>query len=226
MSTPRSRIAAPFALSFCLLAASACNSVPPKKRDRDAGLSRALVVPLANSARASARYEFQASGESTIEFVAVDAEGKHAGAFRAFRGTVLVEDGSARRASVSVDIELDSLQMDDAKLGAALKSNRFLNVHGFPQARFVSTSIERGGEQGATDTVKGNLEMHGVTRPIAIPSTIHLRPSGVYLDAQFTLSRGAFELGLPGDHDRGVRDEVVVSLLIAATRVDEPAPLR
>jgi polyisoprenoid-binding protein YceI len=166
-------------------------------------------------------YAFAASGEARIKITVSDSAGKHEGLFRSFNGTVRVANGSIRETQIVVDVDLSSLQLEDGTLDARLKSGTVANARRDRHARFVSTSIERGGEQGATDTVKGNLELLGITRAIEIPSTVHVRGSDVDLDGEFTLSRKAFGLSLPGKYDAAVADEVTVSLVIAAYRIAE-----
>ena len=221
MKKPRPRRLARLLLSLSILALHACNRDEKSKLGSGSTAATASAsrgTPLTDSNAEIAKYGFSASADSTIQFVAADSTRNYAGSIRAFRGTVLVAHGRSREASVSVEIDVASLQMNDTGLETLLKSASFLDVHSFPRARFVSTSVAPGGVQGATDTLKGTLELHGVTRPIEIPSTIHVGPSGVYLDAELRLSRTAFGLILPTNYQAAVNDEVVISLLIAAKR--------
>jgi polyisoprenoid-binding protein YceI len=171
----------------------------------------------AELARGTVNYAFSsASGESTLTFLVGGGALKHGGSFATFRGAINVTDGSAMRASVSVDIDLGSVRTDDEKLTAALKSKRFLNIERYPQSHFRSTSVESGGALGATNTVLGSLELHGVTHAIEIPGTIHVRPDGVDVDAEFTLRRRDFDLNFAGARDGLLNDAIVVSLVVVA----------
>ncbi|MDE0056737.1 MAG: YceI family protein [Defluviicoccus sp.] len=67
--------------------------------------------------------------------------------------------------NVSVEIETASIDTGHAERDKHLRSRGFLNVRKFPNANFVSTGYEGGAEAG---TMKGNLTLMGVTRPIAI----------------------------------------------------------
>ena len=66
---------------------------------------------------------------------------------------------------VSVEIETASIDTGHAERDKHLRSPGFLNVKKFPKASFVSTGYEGGAERG---TMKGNLTLMGVTRPVAI----------------------------------------------------------
>jgi polyisoprenoid-binding protein YceI len=114
---------------------------------------------------------------------------KHEGSIGKFSGAIAVSNRSPGQSSVSVDLDMTSLQTDDPKLATQLKSSDFLDCAKYPSVRFVSTSVRSGGELGATDTVTGTLELHGIKRSIDVPATIHVRANGVDVDAELTLHR-------------------------------------
>ena len=66
---------------------------------------------------------------------------------------------------VSVEIETASIDTGHAERDKHLRSPGFLNVKKYPSASFVSTGYEGDAEGG---TMKGNLTLMGVTKPIAI----------------------------------------------------------
>ena len=66
---------------------------------------------------------------------------------------------------VSVEIETASIDTGHAERDKHLRSSGFLDVKKFPKASFVSTGYEGDARGG---TMKGNLTLMGVTKPIAI----------------------------------------------------------
>ena len=76
-------------------------------------------------------------------------------------------DPSAGSAEQKISVEIDTASVDTshAERDKHLRSAGFLNVKKFPTATFVSTAYE-GDAQGGT--MKGNLTLMGVTKPIAI----------------------------------------------------------
>ena len=66
---------------------------------------------------------------------------------------------------VSVEIDTASIDTGHAERDKHLRSSDFLNVEKFPKATFVGTAYEGGAESG---TMKGDLTLMGVTKPIAI----------------------------------------------------------
>jgi polyisoprenoid-binding protein YceI len=69
---------------------------------------------------------------------------------------------------------------------------------------------------GATNTATGTLELKGISRPIRIPMTVHLRSNGVDIDAEVAIHRKDFGLVYAGKRDALINDEVLVELTIYA----------
>lgn len=67
--------------------------------------------------------------------------------------------------SVQVNIRTASIDTNHAERDKHLRGTDFLHVNRYPQATFVSTGYEGNASSGV---MKGNLAMHGVTKPIAI----------------------------------------------------------
>jgi polyisoprenoid-binding protein YceI len=155
---------------------------------------------------------------SKIEWTASKVTFTHEGAFGAFSGTVSLVDGAIEKSAVSIDIDPATITTSPEKLVAHLKSADFFDVAKFPKASFVSTSIKPGGEKGATHTVTGNLEIHGVTKAISFPATIALAGDAIDAKAVFTINRKDFSLNYPGKADDLIRDDVVVKLTVHATK--------
>ena len=66
---------------------------------------------------------------------------------------------------ITVEIDTASVDTGHAERDKHLRSADFLDVEEFPTATFVSTAYE-GDDRGGT--LKGDLTLHGVTKPIAI----------------------------------------------------------
>jgi len=157
------------------------------------------------------------SEDSKIQFVGAKVTGHHDGSFGKFTGTVNLVDADPTKSRVAVDIDAASISADVPKLTGHLKSADFFDVEKFPKARFESTSIRVGGEKGATHTVTGNLEMHGITKSISFPARIQVNGDQLSVDAEFSIQRKDFGLNYPGKVDDLIRDDVLIKLAIRAT---------
>jgi len=115
------------------------------------------------------------------EIYAIDTQGQHAfvefrikhlgyswiyGRFNDFSGEFVVDRENPANSRVEVEIDTASVDTNHAERDKHLRGKDFLNVDAHPKARFVSTSVERGGD--GTGVIKGDLTLNGVTKPIEI----------------------------------------------------------
>jgi polyisoprenoid-binding protein YceI len=202
------------ASAFLLLTSVACDNNPSKGKAQ-AVATEALAT--ASAAAAGARYTFS-NADSKLEFVGAKVTRKHDGSFKTFSGTVSLVDADPTKSSASVTIDIGSIQTDEEKLTGHLKSPDLLDVAKFPQATFSSTGIKAGGEKGATHTVTGNLQLHGVTKSISFPATIKTSADAVNLEAEFAINRKDFGIVYPGMPDDLIKDDVLLKLQVHAKK--------
>jgi len=154
---------------------------------------------------------------SRIEFVASKVTGSHNGSFKDFSGEIDYA-GQPEKGRVTVVINTASVQTDTPDLTKHLQTPDFLDVAKYPQATFTSTEIKPGGEKGATHTVTGNFQLHGVTKSIAFPATITPDADAITIESTFAINRKDFGVNYAGAANNLIRDEVVMSLHIKAER--------
>ena len=195
----------------------ACNNDPAKGKTQATVTSATEPVTAAAPPAGAVSYAFSNDG-STVEFVGAKVSAKHQGAFKAFRGAINVVGGDATKSNVNAEIDIASLSIEPAKLAGHLKTPDFFDAEKFPKAKFVSTSIKAGGENGATHTVSGNLELHGVTKGITFPAKIKLDTAEVTVDAEFAINRKDFSIVYPGMPDDLIKDDVLIKLGLHAKK--------
>jgi polyisoprenoid-binding protein YceI len=196
------------------LSVLACNNDPAKDK------AKATVAEPAAASQALAgatTYQFSAA-DSKLAFVGAKVTRKHDGSFGAFSGTIQAVGGDATKSSVKVDVDTSTLTVDDPKLTGHLKTPDFFDVAKYPAAHFASTAIRAGGENGATHTVTGNLQLHGVTKSITFPATIRMGTDGVDVDAEFAINRKDFGIVYPGMPDDLIKDQVLIKLAVHAKK--------
>lgn len=88
------------------------------------------------------------------------------GEFGKVTGTVKIDPANPAASSVSVEIDVNSINTREPQRDAHLKSEDFLDAEKFPVMRFESTTVEETG--AGTHKVSGNLTIHGVTRPVVL----------------------------------------------------------
>jgi len=183
--------------------------------------SQAASAPAstATTAPAAANKESLAlSPESKVAFVGAKITASHDGAFTQFTGSIDLVDGKPEGSAVNIEIDMNSLVIEPAKLAGHLKTADFFDVEKFPKTTFASTGVSPGGSGGATHTVTGNLTLHGVTKAISFPATIAVSQLGVDATADFVINRKDFGVVYPGMPDDLIKDDVVIKLALKAPR--------
>ncbi|CAB4596029.1 unannotated protein [freshwater metagenome] len=84
------------------------------------------------------------------------------GSFNDYTGSAVIADGAA---SLSIEINVASIDTRSADRDGHLQSPDFFDVANFPKITFTSTSIKDG---GAGIVVEGNLTIKDVTKPLTI----------------------------------------------------------
>ena len=159
-----------------------------------------------------------AADSSTLDFTGSKVTGIENGSFKKFTGTIDLVEGKPEKSRVNVAIDLTSVDAKIGKLTEHLKSPDFFDVAKFPQATFTSSEIKSGGEKGATHTVTGTLNLHGVKKTVTFPATINVAADAVSVVSEFAINRKDFGIVYAGKADDLIRDEVVLKLAVKAPR--------
>jgi len=88
------------------------------------------------------------------------------GRFNEFSGQFSYDEAAPEKTSIEVTIKTDSVDSNHAERDKHLRSDDFLNVKKFPEAKFISTSYTAG--KDGKGVLKGNLTLHGVTKALEI----------------------------------------------------------
>lgn len=151
--------------------------------------------------------------KSRIEFVGAKVTRDHQGRFNKFDGWIEYAAGKPSR--IAFEIDLNDIWTDTDKLTEHLKSADFFDVGQHPKATFVSTSIAdapAGSPNGATHMVKGNLNLHGVTKEVTIPVVAQQNAEGVRTTSEFTIDRHDWGISYKGMADDLIKDNVLIKL--------------
>ena len=207
-------------IALLALAATAPACANPAADAAKAVTSEATARPTQPPADASGEKLPVTSENSRVEFVGSKVTGSEGGRFEKFSGAVQLVDGRPEKSRVELVIDVNSVATDSSGLAEHLKSADFFDAKRFPEATFVSTEIKPGGEKGATHTVTGNLDLHGVNKAIAFPATIKVDAAAATLDAVFAINRKDFGITYAGRTNDLIRDEVVIKLQVRAPRAE------
>lgn len=119
------------------------------------------------------------------------------GAFRAFEGTIALDESDITKSSVNVSIDAASIDTAEPKRDGHLKSQDFFDVEKFPKLTFASTGVTKNGD---ALSVTGNLTLHGVTKQVTLDAALEGRgkdPWGgerISFTAKTSLNREDYDL--------------------------------
>ncbi len=142
------------------------------------------------------------------------------GRFDKFSGKVELDDKDITKSTVDVTIDLASINTHEPKRDGHLKSPDFFDVSKYPTATFKSTKVQKAGKNKLK--VTGELDLHGVTKPIVLevegPSEPYKTPFGTTVrgvHATAKLDRKDFGIGWNKVLDNGgvlVGNEVMLEM--------------
>lgn len=86
------------------------------------------------------------------------------GQFTSLKGTLSLDEDDLTNSKIEASIDAASINTRELQRDAHLKSPDFFDVEKFPTLTFQSTEIHEHGHEELS--VKGDLTIHGVTRPV------------------------------------------------------------
>ena len=88
------------------------------------------------------------------------------GAFEELEGAAVLDFDHPERSTASVTFQVGSVNTSNAQRDEHLRTNDFFDVANHPTGTFVSTGVERTGED--TFAMTGDLTLKGVTKPVTV----------------------------------------------------------
>lgn len=142
----------------------------------------------------------------------IDTEGAHAfinfkishlgyswltGRFNDFEGSFTYDADDVAASSIEVTIDTSSIDSNHAERDRHLRSDDFLDVSEYPQAKFVSTGVTNVADDGESFHLVGDLTLHGQTNEV----TIDVKKVGAGEDPW-----GGYRVGFAGSTEFELKD--------------------
>ena len=147
------------------------------------------------------------------------------GRFTNINGTIVMDEKDLAKSSVNATVDTTTVDTGVAQRDTHLKSGDFFDVTKFPAMSFAGGSVVQDGDDYA---VKGNLTLHGVTKPVVLhmdaPGKEQLGPDNKLhrgFTASTTVHRQDFGLlwnGTLKSGDSMLADDVKITLDIEAVK--------
>lgn len=161
---------------------------------------------------------------STLNWKGFKPTGTHNGTVAIKEGNLTVKDGKLSAGTFTFDmaaVVVSDIPADDemnAKLVNHLKSGDFFDVENNPTSTFEITSVDG-------DTIKGNLTVKGITKPIEFKAVLSEVDGGVELSGEtFKIDRTEFNIQYKSKKffdnlkDKFINDEFEISFKVAASK--------
>ena len=91
------------------------------------------------------------------------------GIFSKYEGSVVSAKGDFSDAKINFSVDVNSVNTDNAKRDEHLRGADFFETEKYPKMTFVSTSVQKTGDNKYN--LKGKLTLHGVTKEITLSMT-------------------------------------------------------
>jgi len=133
----------------------------------------AIIITLAGNSLFAQTFKADTS-KSKIAWYAAKVTGKHEGTVKLTSGSLTLDGDKVK--SGTFEVNMTSITVTDlegeykGKLEGHLKNDDFFAVDKFPKANFVLTEGKK--EANGSYTLKGNLTIKGITKPVTFPATI------------------------------------------------------
>ncbi len=152
------------------------------------------------------------------------------GGFTDFSGVLKIDAAKPEASSVEFTIKTASINTNEPKRDAHLKSPDFFDAAKFPEIRFVSKKVVR--KSDTSFDVVGDLTMRGVTKEVTLPATFNgivKDPWGgerAGFDTSITLNRKDYGINWNKVLDEGgymLGDEVAVTISLETVKAKPEA---
>ena len=171
-------------------------------------LAALALVLAAPHAPAQAPKKIDAS-RSSIRFVTTQMNVPVEGQFKRFDATVAFDPAKPEATKAEFEVDLGSIDLGNAEGETEAKRKVWLNVEGFPKAKFVAESVKPAGPGKYAAT--GPLTIKGTSQPVTAPFTLNDAGGVRTVEGQFTMKRLAFKIGEgPWSDTDTVADDVLV----------------
>jgi polyisoprenoid-binding protein YceI len=134
------------------------------------------------------------------------------GTFKDFKGTISFDDQNPSASRFDVTVEVSSINTGNGLQNKHAKSDEWFDATKYPQIRFTSQKFVRSGNGYQ---VTGDLEIHGIKKPVTIPFTFQKTAKGAAFAGSFNVNRSDFKIGKPGGE---VPEKVKIDLTVPVTK--------
>ena len=136
-----------------------------------AGLGLATTLALGGTVSAAEKFTIDPAHTSAVFAVKHQGFSNTIGIFNGLSGAIELDQADITKSKVNITIKTESVYTGVKKRDDHLRSPDFFNAKEFPEMTFVSTGVEKTGDN--TSKVKGDLTLLGVTKPVTLEMIVN-----------------------------------------------------
>lgn len=153
---------------------------------------------------------------SKIHFVIKNFGINTGGDFNGLIGIINFSPDNTSVSNFNVSVAANTIDTDNSLRDKSLKSAEYFSVDKYPEIRLISTKIDKTNKTASGFYYfTGNINMHGVTKPISFPFHADKVKDGYLFTGQFEIERIDFGIG---DRSAVLGNKVVVTLKVFAKK--------
>jgi polyisoprenoid-binding protein YceI len=135
------------------------------------GVLAAATIFSAPAFAAAETYTFDPTHTSVIWTAGHMGKSHPHGIFSNIEGTLVLDEAAPEKSKIDVKIPTGKIATGIEKFDEHLKSKDFFDIAEFPDAKFVSTKVEKTGDK--TAKVTGDLTLLNFTKPVTLDVTFN-----------------------------------------------------
>src|SRR5688572_29925838 len=168
-----------------------------------------LALLIASSAAEAQALTKIDRAKSSIRFVTRQMNVPVEGQFTRFDAAVAFDPAKPEATKAEFEVDLSSIDLGNAEGETEAKRKAWLDIEGFPKAKFVADAVKQTAPGKYTAT--GALTIKGTSQPVTAPFALNDAGNARTVEGQFTIKRLAFGIGQgPWSDTDTVADEVLV----------------
>ena len=140
-----------------------------RRLSRIAAAACGLILAAGTAKADTEAYKIDPS-HSQVGFTIRHFFSKVSGKFKTYEGVIMMDPKDLSKTTVEVTIDTASIDTGNGDRDSHLQSPDFFDAAKFPKITFKSTGVTGQGTTKAT--LKGDLTMHGVTKPVSLDAEV------------------------------------------------------
>jgi polyisoprenoid-binding protein YceI len=137
--------------------------------------------------------DWKIGDDYTVKFTSDDPSGE----FKGLKGTVSFDPANLAGSKIDVSVDVATINTGNGMKNTHAKSEKWFDAAKYPTINFTSSAITK---TASGYEVKGNLQIHGVTKEVVLPFTFTPSATGGVFTSSFDIDRLDYNVNTAEPH--------------------------